>query len=155
MGLLVSWLPWQPTKRDGVKVSKIWLGSMCDRAFSDLVRVPAIHGSDRHYLVRSARGTKKLLSRVDLEYHGNGPEYPDCDDYSVIAWGRALEKACHRGWKYGPAIGIIRLRFRGKEKDHMMNIVAFKGGDIALFEPQTGKYASDFSNIAAIYEIRF
>ena len=147
--------PWQRDLEAGsVLVIKEHVAELCPVA-------PSLRLSDLGYKALPADNLMALWAKyVDLSqfvYHGNSPEFPDCDDAARIAWADIIRGAAIERFTLAPAFGTISYVRKKDSALHMANwaLVYPKGLPyFVLIEPQTRKMTGDLSDVVRVLEIQ-
>ena len=75
-----------------------------------------------------------------LTYHSNSDEFPDCDDFALMARGSVVYGAAKCGFKYPVLFGGLSYYSRRLKGWHRANWAITAAGKLLVFEPQTGEW---------------
>lgn len=73
-------------------------------------------------------------------YHSCGPEFPDCDDASLIAHADVIRSAVARRFKDVPCFGQVSYMPKDNGGWHRANWAIFDDGRLMIYEPQNGRW---------------
>lgn len=113
-------------------------------AFSEFSHFnPYFDFKDGEYLLMSERNLRDFVWKywdiMDIKYHGNSEQFPDCDDFARIVFGRILAGAIKEKFKRAPLLGVVDLRIGGGTPHEQIWAIV-KGPTPLLFEPQRGTW---------------
>lgn len=104
---------------------------------------------DRNYLILTPDRMKDFVHKYyhpKVEYHSNSEEFPDCDDFDLMARGSISYGAVREGMKYLPIFGGASYK-RISGGWHRANFSLMQGLE-EIFEPQNMKWKGASDEVA-------
>lgn len=98
---------------------------------------------DLHYLALEEGELKAFAWKYHnpgFVYHSNSDEFPDCDDFALMARGSFAYGAVDSKLKYSVLFGGVSYYSRRLQGWHRANWAITSAGRLLIFEPQTGQW---------------
>ena len=138
MGLF-DWFKSKRFDKDAIVVS----GDFVRRSVAQFLvaSIESIVVRDRHYLILTPDRMKAFVFKYyhpKVDYHSNSDEFPDCDDFDLMARGSISYGAVREGMKYLPVFGGVSYK-RISGGWHRANFSLMQGLE-EIFEPQNMKW---------------
>ena len=111
---------------------------------------PGVLAKDQTYLLLQEDKLKDFVEKywdvTTMSYHSESDEFPDCDDFAVITFSGMIRGAIKEGFKYPPLFGEVSYKKKSGGY-HRVNWAVASPDKLMFFEPQTGKWFKDFSDV--------
>ena len=116
------------------------------RIFMQTLGAPthAITARDVHYLALREDHLRALVWKYHapaVGYHQNSDEFPDCDDFALMARGSVMYGASMEGIRYTPLFGGISYLSKRLDGWHRANWAITADEKLWIFEPQSEQQA--------------
>lgn len=98
---------------------------------------------DMNYLALDRRQLESFTWKYHnpaIAYHSNSDEFPDCDDFALMARGSIVYGAAKEGLRYAPVFGGLSYFSRRLKGWHRANWAITAAGELLVFEPQSGAW---------------